>query len=105
MHIKSEKIIEITSYFTIIHHIKGRLRVRVNPKIRELEDDVKMSDIEGLAHKIEGIKKIKINKVVASVTIEYDSEIFPMQLWEDLVAQRNIEELTQKINKLYKEVA
>lgn len=104
MCITSEKIIQIISYFTIIHHVKGRLRVRVNPKIRELQGDVSLDDIQSLAQKIEGIKKIKINKVVASVTIEYDSEIFPMQLWEDLVAQRNIEKLTEKINKLYKEV-
>ncbi len=32
--IKTEDIIKIANYFTIIAHTPGRLRVRVNPKIK-----------------------------------------------------------------------
>ena len=34
MEITPQKIVEIASYFTVISHTKGRLRVRVNPKIK-----------------------------------------------------------------------
>ncbi len=102
--ITAEKLVELVSYFTIIHHIKGRLRVRVSPKIKEQSGDVTIDDIETLPQKISGIKKIKINKIVGSITIEYDNNIFKKELWDDLVNGNNPDEIVQIINKLYKEV-
>ena len=43
-----EKIIEISSYLKKIHHIKGRIRVRVNPKIKEYSSGVSIEDIQTL---------------------------------------------------------
>ena len=102
--INTEKLIELAKYFTVIHHIKGRIRVRVSSKIRELEGSISLSDIEELPSKIEGINTIKINKLVGSVTIEYDHEVFRKELWDNLIEGHNLEEVTQLINKLYKEV-
>ena len=104
MEIKSEDIVRIASYMSIIHHTKGRLRVRVNPKIKEETNSVSLKDIEDLPKKINGIEKLKINKLMGSITILYKDEIFPYELWEDLMAGNDLEEITEKINKLYKEV-
>lgn len=103
MNIKSEDIIKIVSYMNKIHHTKGRLRLRVNPKIQNESDDIKLKDIEALPSKINGIEKLKINKLMGSITIIYDANIFPYELWEDLIAGNNIEDITNKINALYKE--
>jgi hypothetical protein len=103
--INSEDIINIAKYFTIIAHTPGRLRVRVNPKIKEEDESITLSDIEDIPNRIDGIKSIKINKIVASITIMYEPKIFTPKLWEDLVKNENIEELTLVINKLAKEVA
>lgn len=102
--INSETIIRISSYFTIIAHTPGRLRVRVNPKITQTSGNITLSDIEDLPNKIDGIENIKINKIIASVTIHYNPDIFQPKLWEDLVKNENIEELSILINKLAKEV-
>lgn len=102
--INSETIIRISSYFTIIAHTPGRLRVRVNPKITQTSGNITLSDIENLPNKIDGIENIKINKIIASVTIHYNPDIFQPKLWEDLVKNENIEELSILINKLAKEV-
>ncbi len=104
MEIKSEDIVRIASYMSIIHHTKGRLRVRVDPKIQDEAENIKLEDIKELPDKIEGINKLKINKIIGSITILYDNDIFPQVLWEDLIAGNNLEELTQKINTLQKEV-
>ena len=104
MEITPQKIVEIASYFTVIAHTKGRLRVRVNPKIKDEVSDVSLSDIETLPNKINGIKKIKINKIIASVTIEYDNDIFPKDKWDDLIKGQNIEEVVEIIEKLKKEI-
>lgn len=102
--IKSDDIINIAKYFTIIAHTPGRLRVRVNPKIQSESGDVTLEDIESIPEKINGIQSIKIKKIIASVTIIYDPDIFAPKLWEDLIANRNLEEITFLINDLAKEV-
>lgn len=102
--IKTEDIIKIASYFSIIAHTPGRLRVRVNPKIKDESGNISIEDIENLPNKINGIKSITIKKIIASVTIIYDPQIFAPKLWEDLIKNENLDELTRLINNLAKEV-
>ena len=101
---KIEDIINITSFFSIIAHAPGRLRVRVNPKIVNETSNISLKDIENLPTKIDGISDIKINKIIASVTITYDPDVFKPKLWEDLIKNENLNEITILINKLKKEV-
>lgn len=103
--IKTEDIIKIAKYFSIIAHTPGRLRVRVNPKITSESGNITLGDIEDLPKKINGIKSIKIKKIIASVTIMYEPTVFAPSLWEDLIKNENLEELTILINNLAKEVA
>lgn len=102
--ISTEEIINIAKYFSIIAHTPGRIRVRVNPKIKDSAENISLEDIENLPKKIAGITSIKINKIIASVTITYDSKIFPPKIWEDLIKNENLDEITLLINKLAKEV-
>lgn len=102
--ISAQDLIDIAKYFSVISHTKGRLRVRVSPKIKNLNKEVSLSDIEQLPKKINGIKNIKINKLVGSVTVEYDNTVFSDKLWKDLINGENLDELTELINKLSKEV-
>lgn len=102
--IKTEDIIKIASYFSIISHTPGRLRVRVNPKIKNESSSVSINEIENIPNKISGITSIKVKKIIASVTIIYDPNIFPFQIWEDLIKNENLEEITLLINSLSKEV-
>ena len=102
--ITTDKLIEISSYLTLVHHIKGRIRVRVNPKIKEQSGNITLEDINDIPNKIEGIKKIKINKIIGSITIEYDNKIFPDSLWEDLIDQKNLDNIVTILNKLEKKV-
>ncbi len=102
--ITEEQIIKIASYFTIIAHAPGRIRVRVNPKIQNESDNISIDDIQSLPSKIAGIKNIKINKIIASVTILYEPTVFAPSLWEDLIKGENINEISKLINNLAKEV-
>lgn len=103
--IKTEDLIKIARYFSIIAHTPGRLRVRVNPKIKEENGNITINDIEDLPNRIDGIKSIKVKKIIGSVTIIYDHNIFAPRLWEDLIKNENLDELLELINKLAKEVA
>lgn len=102
--ISTDEIINIAKFFSIIAHTPGRLRVRVNPKIKDSSGNISLSDIENLPKKIDGINEIKINKIIASVTITYNPTIFEPKIWEDLVNQKNLDEISILINNLAKEV-
>ncbi len=101
--IDAQKLVELAGYFTKLHHTKGRLRVRVNPKIKEQNENISIEDIESLPKKIDGINTIKINKLIGSITILYDPDIFKKELWDNLIEGENPEEVAMIINKLYKE--
>lgn len=102
--ISSEQLVEMASYFTLIHHINGRIRVRVSSKIKELGGDITLQDIESLPQQIEGIDEIKINKLVGSITIKYNPKVFKKELWDKLIEGRDLDEVTSIINQLHKEV-
>jgi hypothetical protein len=104
MNLSAEKLIELGAYFSIIHHIKGRIRLRVSPKIKEHKHHVGVEDIEALPARINGIKSIKINKMIGSLTIEYDHAIFPDHLWENLVKGEELDEIITIIDQLAKEI-
>lgn len=104
MNVTAEKLIELGSYFSIVHHIKGRIRLRVSPKIKEHKHHVGIEDIEALPARIEGIKSIKINKIIGSLTVEYDPHVFPHHLWENLVLGKELDDVIAIIEKLTKEI-
>ena len=102
--IKTEDIIKIAGYFSVIAHTPGRLRVRVSSKIKNESSSITIKDIENKPEKINGITSIKVKKIIGSVTIIYDPVIFPSSLWEDLINGENLEEITSMMNALAKEV-
>ena len=102
--ISTDEIINIAKFFSIIAHTPGRLRARVDSKIKDSGGNISLSDIENLPNKIDGIINIKINKIIASVTITYNPKIFEPKIWEDLVNQKNLDEISILINNLTKEV-
>ncbi len=104
MTLSPESIVRIASYFTIISHTEGRLRVRVNPDIRREAGHLSLEAVESLPEKIKGIKTIKINKLIASITIVYDPEVFEKRLWDDLINGENLDEIVPIIRKLQKEI-
>ena len=102
--ISTDEIINIAKFFSIIAHTPGRLRARVDSKIKDSGGNISLSDIENLPNKIDGIINIKINKIIASVTITYNPQVFKPKIWEDLVKNENLDEISILINNLAKEV-
>ena len=93
--ISTDEIINIAKFFSIIAHTPGRLRARVDSKIKDSGGNISLSDIENLPNKIDGIINIKIT---------YNPKIFEPKIWEDLVNQKNLDEISILINNLAKEV-
>lgn len=97
MQINSDILSSIAPFLSTISHTPGRLRVRVNPKIKQL--DIPFGDIESSVKNIDGIKNIKFNKLIASVTIEYDTSKLPFDFWESLISGKNSDYVAGVISK------
>ena len=97
MKISKEELARIAACFTILSHTRGRLRARVDPKITQKVEGLRIEHIEEIPERIEGIEKIRVNPLNGSVTIHYDHRKLPKDLWEDLVNGENIEACLERI--------
>ncbi len=99
----SEIFEKVVPYFSLVHSTPGRLRVRVSSKIKELGGDVDLNQIDAIIARISGIESVKFNKMIGSVTISYDNEKFPENLWKDLLEGKNLAAVSAKIDEAKKE--
>ncbi|MBP3225240.1 MAG: hypothetical protein J6M14_08040 [Campylobacter sp.] len=97
MQIEKNDILNFAKYFTKIAHTRGRLRIRVSPKIREISG-ISEAELKAKIASISGIKEYKFNPLIGSLTIFYDSEIFNPQLWEEFLSGQVSPELISLVN-------
>ncbi len=72
----------LARHVNIVHHIPGRIRLRLQPSILKVAGDL---DIEKLADSLPGILRTRVNMIVGSVTIEYNSSQLSPDLWESMI--------------------
>lgn len=98
--VTKEDLIGLTKYLSIIHHTPNRIRVRISSSIKDEADKYDKEMLDSLPKSIDGIKNVKVNKLVGSITINYDENIFPFDMWENLIAGDINEELMQTLQSL-----
>lgn len=95
------KDIEILSkHIEIVHHVKGRVRFKIDAKIANSGISLSLKDFENLSQNLKGIKFSRLNKIAKSLTIEYDYELIPPSLFDDLSSGKNLEIVVAKLNSL-----
>ncbi len=100
---KKEDLIALAKYLSIVSHTKGRIRLRVSPSIIKEADNFDKSILDTLPQKIEGIKDLKVNMLIGSVTISYDAEVFNPQIWDEMIKGELSDELLERLQDLIKE--
>lgn len=104
--VKSSDLEIFSQYFSIIHHSKGRIRLRASLKLKQVAKD-KEIDPKALLEtleKIPFISSIKFNPLIGSLTILYDANRLEPKLWEDCIKGESLEKITEIINQALKEV-
>ncbi len=101
--IKKEDLVALSKYLKIVHHSKGRLRVRVSLAIKKEAHRLDEDFLKNFPKEIKGIKDVKVNKLIGSITINYDPDIFEPQVWEDLIGGNISDELMERLENLIKE--
>ncbi len=87
----------------IVHHIPGRIRLRLSPSVVKVAGDV---DLDQLVRCLPGIIKTRINVIVGSVVIEYDCNRLSPDLWESIVKCKDdpdvVSEIEDRLAVLFK---
>lgn len=96
MQINSQILLLISPYVSIISHTPGRIRVRVSSQIKKL--NLKLEGLDKEVSSINGIKNVKFNPIIGSITIEYDKNVIEPSFWNDLISGENTENILAKIN-------
>ncbi len=95
--ITKEKVIKLASYLSIVHHSKGRIRLRVSPSILSEASELDPSLLSNMQEQVDGIIEVKLNKLIGSVTIKYDPNVLSPDIFERLVNKDIDDELLSKI--------
>lgn len=122
-------VAKVAECFDIIHHANGRIRLRANANLLKMlanfganssvnlnenlgknSSDLSVANgdkngLERLLSEVENlpfIKSVKINKIIASVTIEYDANAFTPSLWELWLVQKDSEKVFAKVQEMIK---
>lgn len=115
------EITQIADFFVIVHHVRGRIRIRANLKnlskakawaqnteLRQFLVDSHSNDTQemiiALLKRLSAIKEIKVNALIGSATITYDANLFEPNLWESWVKKERLEEITAKLNDFSQDI-
>ncbi|CAM2916754.1 HMA2 domain-containing protein [Helicobacter burdigaliensis] len=89
-------------YFSIIHHTKGRIRLRASKRLKEdfKDEKIDLEELLEVVKSIPAIKNIKINKIIGSLLVEYDINVLEPIWWEEWFEGRELQVLSNKLNSL-----
>lgn len=77
--------IDHVRYLKVKHHVSGRIRVKASwSGASKLAGVVEEGELESIIARIPGIVEYRVNKKALSVVIEYDPDVLPFSLWEEV---------------------
>ncbi|MDO8454060.1 MAG: hypothetical protein Q7S59_05770 [Sulfurimonas sp.] len=103
MILSAQQIKILAKHLSLAHHIKGRVRFKVDPKIQHYSDQFDLEVFCSLDKKVEGIKSVNLNKIARSITIEYNPAILSQEFWFRLLDENRCDELSMELANLTKE--
>jgi len=71
-------------YLKVKHHVIGRIRVKASLDGAKKLATMEKGELENIIASIPGILEYRINPKALSVIIEYDPNVLPFSLWEEI---------------------
>ncbi|MFZ2447755.1 MAG: HMA2 domain-containing protein [Syntrophobacteraceae bacterium] len=91
---KISDVLLLARHVSIVHHIPGRIRLRVSPSGVALASGL---DLNQLIDCIPGVIGIRVNALVGSIVIEYDPDRLSPDLWEAMARSNGDPESVSEI--------
>lgn len=83
--INTAVLLKLREHLNIIHHVKGRIRLRCGPALWGIGARLDRERLQALLDQLQGIRNVRLNPAVASIAIEYDPAQIPPEDWETLL--------------------
>ncbi|MBD5166399.1 MAG: hypothetical protein HDT12_01645 [Helicobacter sp.] len=93
MDITIESLGKIAEHFTIVHHIPGRIRLRATGSIATDANQALRHDLLQAMRQIPFIIDFKLNALIGSLTLRYDTSRFEPALWEAWLRKERLDEI------------
>ncbi len=84
-------IAQLLPQLRIVHHVHGRLRLRLQPSVFSLLPHIGSGHAEAWLAQLPGVTESRLNLNAASLVIQYDSQRIQPQWWERLIAAKRTE--------------
>jgi len=79
-----DKFLDHVRYLQVKHHVAGRIRVKASWAGAQKLAAMKEGELENIIEGIPGIGEYRINPKALSVIINYDPDVLPFSLWEEV---------------------
>lgn len=91
-----DRLIDLAAYAQIVHHVPGRIRLKIKLAGSLLAQDLEASE---LTKYFNGILDARANVAACSIVIGYDTGIIAPNLWERLVNVKNNPSLRSSVKE------
>jgi len=80
-----ETFLTLRRHLKIVHHVPGRIRLRIAASIKKEVDGLDKKMIDQVLGAIDAIKDVRINAMAGTVIIQYTAKELKPAWWETLV--------------------
>ncbi len=94
-----EELLAVKKYISVVHHVDGRIRLKVDPGI--LKDPVSKR-LEEISGNIPGVLDKRVNMLARSVVLRYDPAVIPPADMEALLG--GDDEMSLRMLRKYEEI-
>jgi hypothetical protein len=103
--ITAEEIIELIldygPHIRVTHHVPGEIKLNVMLSILGVKNG---TDLRALVNAIPAVLKTRHSLLQRSIIIQYDEELFPYELWGDLLQLKEKPELKSQVSNRLQEI-
>lgn len=83
--VTADDVIRLRGHLHIVHHVRGRLRVRFSTKALGRSQANQVEGLRRFIESLHGVRSLRISAVTGSVIVDYDQNDLSPQILESLI--------------------
>jgi acetylornithine deacetylase/succinyl-diaminopimelate desuccinylase-like protein len=107
--LNQQRLRDFLQLLSIAHHIPGRVRLKLEKPQAAQEFGLDINDATKFAEalrKVKGIRSTSLNTIALSCTVNYDTNIIPVETWANLpINHSNQQDLDRHASKLIEQLS
>lgn len=80
-----EEILRLRPYLRIVHHVHGRIRVRLSAAALGTAHRGHLAAFRRFIENLDGVRHLRLSEATLSAVVDYDRRGLPPELWDRLI--------------------